>query len=55
MSRYAVKNFNWRDGTTTWPHHQMWRQWLSEVEADRLAQRKARDEKTNLQPSRHLD
>jgi hypothetical protein len=52
-NRYAVKNFNWRDGTTTWPHHEMWRQWLSEVEADRLAQRKARDEKTNLQPCRN--
>lgn len=45
MSRYPIRNRNWRDDTATWPHSEMWRQWLSEVEADRLAQRKTREEK----------
>jgi hypothetical protein len=41
MSRYPqVVNRNFRDDSTTWPHHEMWKEWLATVETERLSQRK---------------
>ena len=44
MSRYPIRNLNWRTDSPIWPHSEMWRQLMAEAEAeaDRLTRRKVR-------------
>jgi hypothetical protein len=46
MSRY--QSTNWRDGTTVWPWHEMYRQWLSEAETQNEERKKCQNERQSL-------
>ena len=39
MSRYPIRNVNWRDNSTVWTWHELYQGWLSLAEQHRREER----------------